>query len=103
MAEDATVENLSESTPWRTSPDAPLIRLVQKALPGYKTTLSSGGLEPAGFVPRNPELQMVALGATIAEAHSFNEALHIGSAHALVKDVSTLLAALGDSALLREP
>ena len=82
--QSATVTEIAGYNPWLEDPDSWLIRLaveleVNGARPFRLAAVSAVGLEPSYFLSKFPDLEIVGMGATIADAHSVHETVSVQS------------------------
>jgi dipeptidase D len=95
----ATAREIAGYDPWLEDPDSWLVRLaveleVEGRRPFRLAGVSAVGLEPSFFLARFPHLEIIGMGATIAEAHTVNETVNVQSILDITATLDTVLARL---------
>jgi dipeptidase D len=103
----ARVEEISGYEPWLEDPDSWLMRLglelqVKGTLPFTKVGVQAIGMEPSYFQLKFPDIEIVAMGAGITDAHSAREAVSIQSIRDLTTTIDAFLARLAMAGPLRK-
>lgn len=87
---------------WTFNPDSELLKIAEEIFTeqqGYAPEIKTihGGLEPSFFLKKNPALDVISIGTTNENIHSFNERLQLDTVAPHVKFIAALLEKISET------